>query len=93
MREVFMPTNLRLEALIVQNADLLDGTTMPKGFQLLLAHVAGYKAVLKSWDQGDFSQHASVIPFPRQELESLVTEVFLGLKREQVALLGHEQSR
>ena len=89
MLEVFMPLNLRLESLILDHADLVDESEMPEGFRLLIAHVTSYKPVLKGWADGNFSEHLSVIPFPRVQLEAHVSTTYGRLKREQGMLLGH----
>src|SRR5215471_2422660 len=47
--EVLMPIVEKMEQTIVQNAHLIDGQAVPKSFRKLLAHVAGYKAVIKEW--------------------------------------------
>ena len=88
MREVFMPLNLRLEKTIVENADLLIEKKMPESLLLLLAHVSAYKAVLKRWENQDYTEHISLVNFPRQEVRTYAEKSFTDLKNEQARLLG-----
>jgi len=87
MTEVFMPMNLRMEGIIVENADLFEEETMADCLLALCAHVAAYKAVLKQWERGDYSTHVSVIDFPQQQLAEYVESRFARLKRRQMKLL------
>jgi hypothetical protein len=91
MTEVFMPINLRLEQLVINNADLLIETEMPPCLLDLCAHVAAYKAVLKRWAREDFSEHTSVINFPRGPLRRYLEPAYRRLKAEQAELLGKLQ--
>lgn len=88
MSEVFMPLNLRMEKIIVENADLLEETEMPGCFLQLCAHVATYKAVIKRWESGDFSQQLSSVNYPGHEFRDYVTTSFVSLKRRQAKLLN-----
>lgn len=91
MKEVFMPLNLEIERIIVQNADLLDTDHMPQPFLSLVAHVEAYRTVLKRWEQNDFSEHLSLLPFPKG-LRIHVEDEFSRLKRLQGELLGFLRS-
>lgn len=86
-----MPNNLRLEALIVNNADLLIETRVPECLLTLCAHVAAYKAVLKQWEEDNFTAHTSPIIFPRSALREYVGPAYRRLKEEQAELLGKLQ--
>lgn len=88
MREVFMPLNLRLEKTIVENADLLIENKMPESLLLFIAHVSAYKAVLRRWENNDYSEHISLVNYPRQEVRTYAEESFADLKHEQERLLG-----
>src|SRR5215210_5339283 len=56
MEQLFMPTNIQMEKLIVQNADLVIGTRMPDEFSDFLAHVAAAKLLVHRWkNDGAFS--------------------------------------
>jgi hypothetical protein len=87
MTEVFMPLNLQMEKVVTEHADLLDEVEMPQSFLDLCAHISSYKAVLKKWEMGDFSEHKAVIKFPKEILE-YTTETYQQLKFEQTKLLG-----
>jgi hypothetical protein len=92
MVEVFMPLNLRMEAAIVDKSDLLDEDHMPQELLLLCAHVSAYKTLLRRWESGDFSEHASIVKFP-PEISTYVGAEFARLKREQERLLGFLEPR
>ena len=87
MSEVFMPINLNMEEAIIQHAHLIEEETMPKSFLALLAHVEVYKAVIKGWQSGDFSQHTSYLNFP-ESFRNNVTKTFETLKHRQFELIG-----
>jgi hypothetical protein len=63
MSEVFMPINLNMEKIIVENAHLIEGVAMPRPFLSLLAHVEVYKVVMSKWEKNDFSEHTSYLRF------------------------------
>lgn len=87
MREVFHPLNVRMETLVLENADLLD-EDFPRCFLDLCAHVATYRTVLKRWDEGDYSEHTSVNNFPAMELRAFIDPRCRALREEQRKLLG-----
>ena len=96
-----MPINLKMEKIIIDNAHLLDTKSMPDSFQLLLAHIATYRAVMKEWNERSVSsdtsfdeivsQNTARLDFPRQ-LDIEVTEIFNKLKDRQSKLIGTEFS-
>jgi hypothetical protein len=88
MRQVFMPLNERMAELVLAHADLLDEEEMPACLLALTAHVFAYRAVLKQWEQADFSEHTSPLPFPREALTAYASAAFRRAKREQARLLG-----
>ena len=88
MSEVFMPLNLRMEKIIVENADLMDEPEMPDCLLTLSAHVYAYKIVLMKWESGDTSELSTGIPFPQEELMNYIDSAYIRLKAEQTELLG-----
>lgn len=88
MLEVFMPLNLKMEKVIIENAHLIEGAEMPKSFQELLAHVEVYRVVLKKLENKDFSEHTSYLNFP-DAFHLDVARTFSLLKRRQMALIGN----
>jgi len=86
IKEVFMPLNLEMEALILKHSDLLVEAEMPKVLLDLSAHTAGYKPILKSWERGDFSRNVSLIDFPRDLITYAETN-YRFLKKKQRELL------
>jgi len=87
MSHVLMPLNAQIESVVVEHADLLEGNEMPGCLLDLLAHIAAYKAVLKSWEAGDYSRHISVIDYPN-EVNHYVKREYLKLKALQQSLIG-----
>jgi hypothetical protein len=93
MTEVFMPLNLLLEKTIVENADLLIEEKIPDCLLLLGAHVSAYKAVLKKWENQDYTEHTSLVNYPWEDVCAYVETSFMSLKREQAKLLGLLEGR
>jgi len=92
MENLFMPTNTRMEALIVQHADLIVGTRMPDEFSDFLAHVAAAKLLMHRWkNEASFGpdlwkQHHVEYPHPAA-LKHLIRGSFEILKSTQQKLL------
>jgi hypothetical protein len=87
MRHVFMPLNVRMVDVVTNKADLLDEPEMPEFLFDLCAHVASYQAILKRWEDEDFSENTAGINFPREIIE-YAEATFTRLKAEQNRLLG-----
>ena len=87
MSEVFMPFILRMEKAIVENGDLIIENEMPTCLLSLIAHIAGYKRVVKKWQSGDYSENYSMTIFP-DDLRPYVRSSYLKLKNEQAVLIG-----
>ncbi|MEP6776670.1 MAG: hypothetical protein ABJA50_13835 [Chloroflexota bacterium] len=85
---VFAPINNRMYELVLSKSDLLVETEMPPCLGDLCAHVVGYHLVLKKWENGDYSERMSLLPFPQEELLQYVNDSYNALKREQARLLG-----
>ena len=93
VRDIFMPLNRRMVSLVIEKADLLDGDEMPQALLDLCTHVYAYEAVLKQWEEGDFSQRTSVIDFPASGLQTFVSTEFPRLKAEQIDLIGELRAK
>jgi hypothetical protein len=63
---------------------------IPKCLLDLAAHVAAYQAFIAQWDEGNFSDHKSLINFPPDVL-NYATKTFARLKEEQQGLLGQQR--
>jgi hypothetical protein len=87
MTTVFMPLNRRMSDAIVNHADLLDEERIPDLLLEVCAHVAGYEAVLKRWEEGDYAEHTPPINFPADELLAYAQDGVRRLKSEQQQLL------
>lgn len=53
MKTVFMPTNLKMEEIIVNNSQLLEGGHIYPVFERFILHVESYKAVIAKWKDSD----------------------------------------
>lgn len=87
VEQCFMPNNRKITSLILDKAHLIREQQVPKCLLDYSVHVAGYEAVIKKWEQGDFSQAISLFPFP-QEINGYAEKSYLELKAEQLRLLG-----
>src|SRR5207244_3283355 len=97
MTEVFMPINLKIERTITENAHLIEGSTMPESFGDMLAHIASYKATIKTWPDNPPSgeidyddavlQNTALLPYP-PNFPGAIDETFNRLKGRQARLLG-----
>lgn len=87
MSTVFMPLNLEMERLVLNNTDLLLGNKMDPCLVALCAHVQSYKTVLAMWEAQDFSVHTAPLNYPSQALQEYASSGFATLKAEQEALL------
>jgi len=54
VNNVWQPLNLKMEATIVENSQLIIGDTMPAIFRDLIAHINAYKPVIVDWKDEDF---------------------------------------
>ena len=84
---VFMPVNKRSYEVIVTKAHLLEGEEMPQCLLDFCAHVAGYEAILNSWDNGDYSVVGSLLDYPGAPYLDYIRETFVALKKRQQVLL------
>jgi hypothetical protein len=92
MTTVFVPMQQRMMDIVLEHADLIEEPEMPPCLLALCAHVAGYQAVLRTWESGEISvkreDNISVVNFPSQDLADYAAEAFGRLKAEQARLLG-----
>lgn len=89
MVEVFEPLNLRVERAILENGDLLDGNELPQEFVDVLAHIASYRALYRKWNDGDFSDHTSLLNYPSGLLQR-VEPTYRDLLQRQRSLSGQK---
>ncbi len=88
MNTVFMPINTEMVGIIQHNAHLLIESDMPPCLLRLSAHVASFSAVVSQWEQGDLSQHQSLVDYPSEQLLNYVNSAYKLLKQEQAELIG-----
>jgi hypothetical protein len=88
IRSVFMPLNRQMMDLVVNRADLLEGTKIPECLLELCAHISSYEALLQQWEKQDFSINEPIVNFPRRPLKEYVEREFQCLKLEQNRLLN-----
>jgi len=84
--------NLWCERILLENAHLLREREMPVCILQFITHVSSYKAVVRKWEVGDFSERFSLIDFP-EDLRSYATDAYQALKEEQLRLIGKLQAR
>lgn len=87
LTNVFMPNNEFIEKLILEKAYLIQEQEMPNCLLDFITHVSGYKAIIKKWEGGDFSENLSIIDFP-VEVVKYSTDSYQELKRKQLELIG-----
>lgn len=92
MRTIFMPLNDIREKIIIEKAHLIVEEHMPQCLLDFVTHVVGYKAVLRQWAEGDYSERRSTIGWP-PEFDEYVTHSYAELKAEQVRLMAGALSR
>jgi hypothetical protein len=92
MRTIFIPLNEIREKIIIENAHLIVEEHMPQCLLDFVTHVVGYKAVLRKWAEGDYSERRSTIGWP-PEFDIYVKNSYAALKAEQMRLMHSPLSR
>jgi hypothetical protein len=92
MTTVFMPINLRIYEIVLAKSDLLIETRMPDCLLQFCAHVTAYQAVLKKWENNDYSEHLSLIEYPMEIIEYSKNS-YQAIKAEQERLLGKKMKK
>lgn len=92
MRTIFIPLNEIREKIIIDKAHLIIEEQMPQCLLDFVTHVVGYKAVLRKWADGDFSERRSTIGWP-PEFDAYVRKSYAALKAEQMHLMHGSVSR
>jgi len=87
VEDIFMPLNERVLDLIIEKAYLIREKDVPICLLNFVAHVAGYRAIIKKWKKGDFSEAVSPFPYPK-DLKEYAEKSYLELKEEQLRLIG-----
>jgi hypothetical protein len=88
--EVLMPMNLSQEKIILSSAHLIREQEVPECLLNFVAHIAAWKAVLKKWETGDFSEQFSLVTYP-VEVAEYAASAYRELKAEQLSLIGRKQ--
>jgi hypothetical protein len=86
MRTIFIPLNEIREKIIIDKAHLIVEEHMPQCLLDFVTHVVGYKAVLRKWAEGDYSERRSTIGWP-PEFDVYVRTSYAALKAEQMRLM------
>ena len=88
VREVLLPLSEKAAKLVVERADLLEGSNIEPLLLQLVAHVNALKVLVRRWEQGgDDLRSASAIAYP-DGLRHFAEEGYSRLKARQAALLG-----
>ena len=93
MATVIMPLLLRMEEVVLKHSDLIEEQDMPQCFIDLISHISAYKAVVRKWANGDYSEHVSVIRFPGAALTAYLEPQYRSLKLRQTQLRGEPGGR
>ena len=88
--EVLMPMNLTQEAIILRSAHLIREQEVPECLLTFVAHIAAWKAILKKWQAGEYSDQFSVVPYP-SEVAEYAALAYRELKTEQLQLIGRQR--
>ena len=86
MRTIFIPLNEIREKIISEKAHLIIEEQMPQCLLDFVTHVVGYKAVLRKWADGDFTDRRSTIGWP-PEFDVYVRTSYAALKAQQMQLM------
>lgn len=86
IKTVLLPLSEKAAQLVMDRADLLEGSDIEPLLMQLVAHVSAYKVILHRWEEGGEAA-ASAVPYP-DAIEAWVLEGFRRLKRRQASLLG-----
>ena len=86
MRTIFIPLNEIREKIIIEKAHLIIEEQMPQCLLDFVTHVVGYKAVLRKWADGDFTDRRSTIGWPPQ-FDVYVRTSYAALKAQQMQLM------
>jgi hypothetical protein len=92
MRTIFIPLNEIREKIIIEKAHLIVEEQMPQCLLDFVTHVVGYKAVLRKWAEGDYTERRSTIGWP-PEFDVYVKNSYAALKAEQMRLMHSGVSR
>ena len=92
VKQVLLPLSERASKLVVERADLLEGSSIEQLLLQLVAHTSALKVLVHRWEQaGSEHEHGelqtSPIAYPDQ-LQRWVEEGFKELKKRQAELLG-----
>jgi len=87
VREVLLPLSDKASRLVVQRADLLEGSSIEPLLLQLVAHASALRVLVRRWDQGDGEDSSCGIAYP-DELRTWAEAAFVRLKRRQSELLG-----
>jgi hypothetical protein len=64
LKFTLMPINKRIERLLLEHGDLIEGREIPQAVLDYLAHVSALDAVIAQWEQGNFKDFKSGIRYP-----------------------------
>ncbi len=92
VEEVFMPLNEELQQILIHKAHLIREEAMPACLKAFSAHHAGYRALVRKWHDGNFSETTSLVPYPA-EVIAYAEQSYGELKREQLRMMAYQMRR
>ena len=85
-RNVFHPSNLQIEKIIIEKSYLTTEDEIPKCLIDFVIHFSGYKVLIVRWNNGDFSENFSTHDFP-STMKLYLHESYNKLKKQQIELI------
>lgn len=92
VEEVFIPLNEQLQQIIIQKAHLIREEEIPVCLKTFSAHNAGYRALVRKWHDGNFSESTSLLPYPK-DIISYAEQSYRELKKEQMRIIAYQIRR
>lgn len=84
--DIIYPILIYSDTVILQKAYLIREKELPECLLRFVAHMASFRRVIKTWEQGDFTEGGPLIKFP-QEINEYAAKSYQTLKSEQLKLI------
>ena len=85
-RDVLHPINTDIEKIIYTKSYLMTDHKIPKDIFDFVAHITSYKALIKRWEQDDYTEWFPETEFP-ENFPTHIANIYKELKENQVKLL------
>jgi hypothetical protein len=89
MKSVFLPLNNKIEAILTENMQLIDGAELYPVFQQFLVHATSFRAVAAKWDHEAVSsqigrtkeENTAPVPYPDEFRQCAEARLKFAIKR------------